>query len=262
MKQQQPLYKQYRDWDAGIPEDRTSQEEAAVKKKLGGGGGEGKDPILDEHLENAVLFLLFVYKFTAPALDFSPPDPNKHTPVEMRDKRLLQKAKASFEVLGPHMDKAKAPVMSRVRQELKGCDERILSLHEEVEKEKKWRGTFIHQYVPQDPPLTDAITGKQLAADSSYVLLEPSGRAVRREDHVYLNALHVLYHFWDYVMWAFQEADNDGSPQEKSIYSLWNRLWGTGAAAGSGDTWKYMGATPFRQRIIQLRAMFLAAIKQ
>lgn len=259
---QQPLYKQYRDWDAGIPEDRTSQEEAAVKKKLGSSSSSSKgDPILDEHLENAVLFLLFVYKFTAPALDFSPPDPNKHTPVEMRDKRLLQKAKASFEVLGPHMDKAKAPVMNRVRQELKGCDERILSLHEEVEKEKNWRGTFIQQYVPQDPPLMDAITGKQLAADSSYVFLEPSGRAVRREDHVYLNALHVTYHFWDYVMWAFQEADdNGGGAQEKSIYSLWNRLWGT-SASGS-DTWKYMGATPFRQRIIQLRAMFLAAVKQ
>lgn len=252
---QQPLYKQYRDWDAGIPEDRTSQEEAAVKKKLGG-GAKG-DPILDENLENAVLFLLFVYKFTAPALDFSPPDPNKHTPVEMRDKRLLQKAKAAFEVLGPHMDKAKAPLMSKVRKELRGCDERILSLHEEVEKEKNWRGTFIQQYVPQDPPLIDAITGKQLAADSGYVLLEPSGRAVTREDHVYLNALHVVYHFWDYVMWAFQEADNDSNAQEKSIYSLWNRLWG---ASAGGDTWKYMGATPFRQRIIQLRAMFLAAV--
>lgn len=296
MKQkQQPLYKRYRDWDAHeLPEDRTSQEEKAVASKLApsklapqgrvslspNDATTKKSPpsppsletklakqvstsqvspsqvLLDEHLENSILFLLFVYRFTLPKLDMTPPDANKHTPIQMRDQRLLQQAKASYQVLGPHIAgrSFKAPLMAHVHAQLQGCHERIVALHTELETEPHWHGTFVQRYVAQEPPLVDCITGKRVAVDSSYVLLHPSGRIVSRDDHVYLSALHVALHFWDYVMWAFQEHDTDA--QEKSIYALWNRLWGATTAT---TTWKYMGATPFRQRIIQLRVMFLAA---
>lgn len=213
--------------------------------------------MLDDHLENAVLFLLFVYQFTLPKLDMSPPDPNKHTPIQMRDQRLLQDAKASYEVLGPHIGRVvKNALIADMRTQLHGCHERIVALHEELETEPQWRGTFVQRYVRQDPPLVDCITGKAVAVDSPYVLLEPSGRVVSREDHVYLSALHVAFHFWTYVMRAFQEEQQEIKDDEKSIYALWTRLWGK---TTTGSTWKYMGATPFRQRIIQLRAMFLAA---
>lgn len=287
---QQPLYKRYRDWDAHeLPEDRTSQEEKAVVAKLGPSkpapsklalgrvslspndasapATTKKSPetklalqvstLLDEHLENSILFLLFVYRFTLPKLDMTPPDANKHTPIQMRDQRLLQQAKASYQVLGPHIAgrSFKAPLMAHVHAQLQGCHERIVALHTELETEPHWHGTFVQRYVAQEPPLVDCITGKRVAVDSSYVLLHPSGRVVSRDDHVYLSALHVALHFWDYVMWAFQEHQDTSDAQEKSIYALWNRLWG----ATTGPTWKYMGATPFRQRIIQLRVMFLAA---
>jgi hypothetical protein len=253
VKKEEPLYKRYREWASGLPEDRTSQEEKAVRKKL------SLEPtvekMMDTYLEDAVLFLLFVYVFTLPELDFSPPDPNIHTPVQLRDKGLLQKAKAAYEIIGSHLKNTGPRVHAHVLEQLKGCNEDIRAVHEELLTLKmQWCGTSVQRYVPQTPPLRDCITGKQLAADSGYVMLHPSKRAVSKEDYVYLSALHVAYHFQDYVMRAFQEQEMREAKKEKedtNIYSVWNRWWGT--------TDKYMGATPFRQRIIQLRAMFLAA---
>jgi hypothetical protein len=262
-KEEEPLYKRYREWASGLPEDRTSQEEQSVRKKLNLEPKKEEEQeqtvekMMDTYLEDAVLFLLFVYVFTLPELDFSPPDPNSHTPVQLRDKRLLQKAKASYEIIGPHLKKIGPQIHTRVLEQLKGCNQDIRAVHEELLTLKmQWCGTSVQRYVPQTPPLHDCITGKQLAADSGYVMLHPCKRAVSKEDYVYLSSLHVAYHFWDYVMRAFQEQEmREGKEEEmredSSIYIIWNRWW--------GSTEKYMGATPFRQRILQLRAMFLAA---
>lgn len=283
-EKEEPLYKRYRDWDAG-PEDRTSHEEQVVRKKL---SAPSMIPIatttsavappppptidwqslLDQHLENSILFLLFVYNFTLPKLDLAPPDANKDTPIQMRDKRLLQQGKASYEILGPLIGHAKEPLAALVAQHLTGCHERIQTLHASLLTEKRWSGQFVQRYVSQTPPLVDCITGKPIAVDSGYVLLL-SGLVVSRDDYVYLSALHVVYHFWDYVMWVFQEQEQRDQQQQqqqqpfdnKSIYSLWNRWWAPTTTDG-GNLWKYIGAPPLRQRIIQLRAMFLSALQQ
>lgn len=268
-KEQEPLYKRYRDWDAG-PEDRTSHEEAVVLKKIGSNKSASLpvivavappssppppiDPAkeIEQHLENAILYLFFIYQFTFPVVkEMAPPDSNKDTPIQMRDKRLLQKAQDAYTVLGPLIGNKKN-LYDAVANHLKGAHSRVLALHEELKTEKNWHGTFVQHYVIQTPPLHDCITNQPVAADSEYVLLSPSRLVVTREDHLFLSALHVAYHFWDYVMKAFQEQPDTEGP---SIYSKWASLWGQ-----TMPTWKFMGATPFRQRIIQLRAMLLSAL--
>jgi hypothetical protein len=257
----EPLYKRYRDWDAG-QDDRTSQEEAAAKKKLGhvvvaaaAASAPAFQELVDRHLENAVLYLLFVYMFTLPKLDRSPPDPSIDTPAVLRDKRLLQQGEAAYIILGPLIGNIKTPVINRVAVHTSGYHERIRQVHDDLITEKYWCGTFVTSYTPQTPPLYHHITGEKLSAETPYVQLAPSGHIISRDDHIFLSALHVTYHFWDYIMAAFVEQSAQDKEKDTSIYAQWNRYWGT-----STPTWRYVGATLFRRRIIQLRAMLLSTV--
>lgn len=258
----------------GSPEDRTSQEEAVARAKLGLAPRQKAPPghaLLDKHLVGAVQFLA-MRGLCAKATELGQtPDPDTDRPSVLRDKRAFVRAQGDFGVLAVLIkDQHSVALHAHAMRKLSGAPERVRRIHERTLSAKYCKSTEIIHYVKPSgaPPARDLITGKQVAGEDACVMLQFDADEpvyVSRQVHMHLLALHVAHHFWDYVWAAIEEqCVRGGEPDSETVGKFterWQR-WVGNPPAGEGAFWKYMGATPFRQRLIQLRACLLSTMEE
>lgn len=274
-EKKEPLHKTYKSFDAG-PEDRTSQEEIVARAKLGmpprttevvreGPKRDEVVQVLDKHLNGAVQFLVCLSQTSDTQLDgMGPPDPMHDTARMQRDKKLYLDAKGAYlELCSVLSLQVPMELWRRVERNLKGAHERVRALHQRLCVAKQCRVIEMMSYEPTTPRLHYTISGAPIPSHEPYVELDcVDGQPpayVTRDEHLHLAALHVAWHFVDYLWMAVEEqrvrAVMQGEERPDSLYQLWV-AWAGGAAPAN----KFMGATPMWQRIIQFREMLLSTM--
>lgn len=257
----------------GAPEDRTSQEEEVARAKLGL-PARPKVPVahalLDKHLEGAVQFLAFRMLMGRNASwTPGPVDEDVDTPKVARDKRMYARAQADFVALSTFLKQTHcAQVEQWVARKLERAPTRIRRAHERAASAKSCKVTEVLRYAAPGPGAgraCDLITGRSLLAESPCMVVQFDADEplyMTHETHLHIMALHVTHRLWEYVHAVIEEqwarAAEPDTEQLGQFYGRWQRWIGT--PAGAGAFWKYMGATPFRQRLIQLRTCVLSTL--
>lgn len=259
MKRNETLVERYGlSFGAGL-DDRTSEEERRVRARM---GLQVQTPFsqLDTHLMGALQCMVYGYD----AIEtLGEPDPANDSPVELRDKQMLYKARSDFRAFQEHYGRLASAVWTHVNTSCIRAPQ-IVELNAQLRSNPTLHFEAVANY--QMPPTgqrsVNVFTTQPLISGCSYtsMVFDATNMCVwmshNEADHLLI--LHGLYHFWRYAEKVIdKQITLDSSKQlqssSESFYRMWQRWIGNTACS-------YSGATPFYKGILYLRRLLQSAL--
>lgn len=255
MKRSETLVERYGLSFGAGHDDRTSEEERRVRARL---GLHDQSPFakLDAHLMGALQCMVYGYD----AIDtLGEPDPVCDSPVELRDKQMLHKARADFRSFQEQYGRLASAVWNHINTACARAPQVVeLNAHLRSSPVLCFEVVANYQMPPTGPRPVNVLTTDPLLSGYSYTALVLANNTCvwmshNEADHLLL--LHGLYHFWRYAEKLIDKQMTLDSAQQRqeSFYVMWQRWVGNSAVA-------YASATPFYKGILYLRRLLQAVL--